>query len=93
MIDQNKLIQWAQQNLIPPAAAALTEALEKGVFEPDKPSLKEGDKVRHTKHKYYGIGEVRGLSKSGKKARVKFGWNIAYYDLTALQKVEEAKSQ
>lgn len=56
--------------------------------------LKEGDKVRHAKYENYGVGEVRGLSKSGKKLKVHWPdcWFSAYYDPSSLQKVEEAKS-
>lgn len=58
------------------------------------PTVKAGDKVRHKKRTDYGIGNVREISKSGKRAYVH--WDkpdvlfsfSAYYDLGSLKTAE-----
>ncbi|WHX37390.1 hypothetical protein QNH38_08085 [Paenibacillus polymyxa] len=82
---------------------SLTDAISSGLFDPDppqQPDIQPGDRVRH-KHssfKYYGIGRVKEIAASGKRAYVEwpdydrkkllFGQPTpAYYLISKLQKV------
>lgn len=48
------------------------------------PTLKKGDKVRHSKSPEYGTGIVIDIAKSGKRAMVDFG-SIKDYDKVAFR--------
>jgi hypothetical protein len=51
--------------------------------------LKQGDKVKHKTYKHFGIGEVKEIAKSGKRARVKFPDSIsAYYRIDLLEPIQ-----
>ncbi|MDG0056972.1 hypothetical protein MMB75_25435 [Paenibacillus sp. P2(2022)] len=103
-VDANKLLEWAKVELgSAKLYTKLVGEIESGRIDPDpprQPDIQPGDRVRH-KHssfKYYGIGRVKEIAASGKRAYVEwpdydrkkllFGQPTpAYYLVSKLQKV------
>ncbi|SEI76355.1 hypothetical protein [Paenibacillus polymyxa] len=103
LISADKLLEWAEYETWE-LYCDLKAEIECNTFDPDpprQPDIQPGDRVRH-KHssfKYYGIGRVKEIAASGKRAYVEwpdydrkkllFGQPTpAYYLVSKLQKVE-----
>lgn len=81
-IDKDKLLEWLniKYELSKQVDAAdeirgIYLVVKSGTFDikqPEPPQIQKGDIVRHRDYPHNGIGEVLKISKSGKRAQVKF---------------------